>query len=109
MLMAATGIGAVGRWLERLLGWQDHARGVVAGFCREATWARTLSGRRRKNASRSGKVLARVIVANSEQKVLEAARIGSIGRDSEHGTLPSGKTDTVTYLLYVSDAWEYMP
>ena len=53
-----------------------------------------------------GQVTARVTVEAATGKIIEAAKVEDIVREKQHGKLPSGKSDIVTYLVYVPDRWK---
>ena len=53
-----------------------------------------------------GQVVGRVSVEAATGKVIEEKMTNDIPREMQHGKLPSGKTDLITYLVYVKDRWQ---
>ena len=51
-------------------------------------------------------VTGRLTMLASDGKVLECRRIENIPRNEQHGKLPTGRSDIVTYLTYVEDQWK---
>ena len=59
-----------------------------------------------KTGPECGQATARVTVEAATGKIIEAAKVEDIVREKQHGTLPSGKSDIVTYLVYSPDRWK---
>ena len=59
-----------------------------------------------KNGPDWRQVVGRVTVEAGTGHVIEARRTVQITRQQEHARLPSGRSDIVTYLLFVDDRWD---